>query len=43
MGEFTQPVKLLNERSQRVCLLIDLCLLRWGAHALGRILLVVDT
>jgi hypothetical protein len=36
MGEFTEPVKLLHEHRPPVCLLIALCLLRWGGHAIGR-------
>jgi hypothetical protein len=43
MGEFTEPVKLLNKQRQPVCLLVDFCLLRWGGHVVGRISLVVET
>jgi hypothetical protein len=42
MGELTEPVKLLHEHRPPVCLLIALCLLRWGGHVIGRTSLVVE-
>ena len=43
MGELTEPVKLLHEHRPPVCLLIALCLLREGGHAIGRTFLVVES
>ena len=42
MGELIELVKLLHENRPPVCLLIALCLLRWGGHAIGRISLVME-
>ena len=43
MGKLTELVKLLHEHRPPVCLLIALCLLRLGGHAIEKTSLVVES